>query len=85
VLRPFREVALQGGDFLYGHTVLQRALGLGYQSAWAKRSLPTRRARNAFYIAVGAQVQPGEGSVARVAALDPSRGPDALLAQLHGT
>ena len=82
-LRPYREVFVRGADFIYGHTVLQRALGLGYQSAWAQGHLPTRRERNAFYSAVGAVAQPGVETAARVAALDPSRGPDALLAQLQ--
>ncbi len=82
-LRPYREVFVRGADFGYGHTLLQRALRLGYQSAWAQRALPTRRERNAFYSAVGAAVPPGPETVARVAASGTARLPDALLAQLE--
>ena len=49
-LRPLRGDFLQGADFLYGHTVMQRALGQGYQSEWARTHLPRRRERNAFYV-----------------------------------
>jgi len=81
-LRPYREAFVRGADFVYGHTLLQRALRLGYQSAWAQRALPARRERNAFYSAVGAAVPPGRETVARVAALGAARQPDALLAAL---
>jgi hypothetical protein len=82
-LRPYREAFVRGADFVYGHTLLQRAMGLGYQSAWAQSQLPTRRERNAFYTAVGALATPGARTVARVAVLDASRTPDALLAQVR--
>ena len=42
-LRPWRKTFVDGADLLYGHTVLERALGLGYHSAWAKQHLPPRR------------------------------------------
>jgi hypothetical protein len=81
-LRPYRNVFVQGADWVYGHTLLQRALRRGYQSTWARRALPARRERNAFYMAVGATVPPGPDTVARVAALAAANQPDALLAQL---
>lgn len=68
-LRPLREEFVRGADFIYGHTVMQRALGLGYQSAWARQALPERRERNAFYIAIGRAVEPGVAGLARVVAL----------------
>ena len=40
---------MDGAWFIYGHVMMQRALGMGYQSAWAKANLPGRRERNAFY------------------------------------
>ncbi len=47
-LAPVRQAFLDGAYFIYGHTMLQRALGLGYQSDWAKTHLPTRAERNDF-------------------------------------
>jgi len=82
-LRPLRGDFLQGADFLYGHTVMQRALGRGYQSAWAQAHLPSRRERNAFYAHVGRSVEPGSGALRRVAALDASESPKAILARLE--
>ena len=36
-LAPVRQAFLDGAHFIYGHTVMQRAVGLGYQSEWARR------------------------------------------------
>jgi hypothetical protein len=63
-LQPVRQAFLDGAYFVYGHTLMQRALGLGYQSQWAKTHLPTRRERNAFYTRIGRQVPPGEAGLA---------------------
>jgi hypothetical protein len=58
-LAPLRNAFLNGSYFVYGHTTLQQAAGLGYQSTWAALNLPTRRAKNEFYCQVGQLVQPG--------------------------
>jgi hypothetical protein len=58
-LQPMRQDFLDGATFVYGHTVLQRWAGLGYQSEWARVYLPTRRARNDFYTRLGRAVPPG--------------------------
>ncbi len=81
-LAPVRQAFLDGARLIYGHTVMQRTLGLGYQSEWARRHLPTRRARNAFYTEIGYRVPPGKAGRARLAALDPTLPADLLLAQL---
>ena len=81
-LRPYRPDFVRGADFVYGHTVLERVLGLGYQSEWAAVHLPERRDRNAFFVRVGRAVLPGIQARERLAELDPSHGPEALLAQL---
>lgn len=59
-LAPVRAAFMDGAAFIYGHTVLQRALGLGYQSAWASEHFPTRKARNEFYIRLGKGIPAGE-------------------------
>ncbi|MBN1642300.1 MAG: hypothetical protein JXA09_13780 [Anaerolineae bacterium] len=63
-LAPVRQPFLDGAMFIYGHTVAQRALGIGYQSEWARAELPARRARNAFYTALGRSVPPGLAGLA---------------------
>jgi hypothetical protein len=57
-MQPLRKPFLDGAYFIYGHTLMQRALQLGYQSEWAKSHLPTRRERNAFYTELGKLVPP---------------------------
>lgn len=81
-MAPLRQAFLDGAYFIYGHTIMQRALGLGYQSEWARRHLPTRRARNAFYRAVGQQVPPGKAGMARLRGLDGTTSPEDLLRRL---
>jgi hypothetical protein len=82
-LAPLSEAFLEGAHFLYGHTQLERALGIGYQSAWAKENLPSRGERNAFYAAVGVAINPGGEGLAALAEIDTSTGPDGLLGQLR--
>jgi hypothetical protein len=65
-LAPLRQAFLDGAYFIYGHTVLQRALGLGYQSDWTADCLPGRRERNTFYTDVGYRVKPGRPGLAQL-------------------
>jgi len=83
-LAPARQAFMDGAYFVYGHTIMQRALGLGYQSEWARAHLPSRRARNDFYTRVGRQVPPGESGRARLEGLDPGMSPADLLSRLGG-
>ena len=79
-LAPVRKAFMDGAHFIYGHTVLQRALRLGYQSEWAQTHLPSRRERNEFYTKVGYQVRPGRASLDRLQQLDPTLTPAGILA-----
>jgi hypothetical protein len=81
-LVPLRQAVLDGAHFIYGHTVMQRSLGLGYGSEWAQARLPARRNRNAFYTAVGERVPPGAPGLARLQRLDLAYSPAEVLAQL---
>jgi hypothetical protein len=81
-LAPVRAVFMTGALFIYGHTVAQRALGLGYQSEWAKSHLPTRRERNAFYTELGSRVEPGLAGLARLKKVEPNLAPNDILAKL---
>lgn len=83
-LAPVRQAFVDGAYFIYGHTVMQRALGLGYQSEWAQTHLPSHRERNQFYTKVGRLVPPGEVGVAKLRELDPTMSPGAVLSRLSG-
>ena len=82
-LRPLRRDFLRGADFVYGHTLMQQALGTGYHSDWARHSLPERGQRNAFYTRVGRLVEPGVEGLTRVGQLNASMDPDAIIARLE--
>jgi hypothetical protein len=82
-LAPVREAFMDGAYFIYGHTQLGRSLGIGYQSAWAKSYLPTRRARNAFYTAAGKLLPPGPAGKRRLSAVQPEMEPAQILAVLQ--
>jgi hypothetical protein len=83
-LTPVRQAFLDGAHFIYGHTVLQRALGLGYQSGWAQTHLPSRRERNDFYTRVGYRVPPGREGLAWLGQLDPRMTPADILSSWSG-
>jgi len=84
-LAPVRKPFLDGAHFIYGHTVLQRALGLGYQSEWAQAHLPSRRERNDFYTQVGYHAPPGKAGVVQLKQLDPAMSPAEILSKLEST
>jgi len=81
-LAPLRAPFVSGAFFLYGHTVLQRALGRGYQSDWAQDQLAARSERNRFYSEIGRIVPPGAMGMAQVGRLDRNMTPAAMLAEL---
>jgi hypothetical protein len=78
-LVPVRQAFLDGADFIYGHTVLQRALGLGYQSQWAQAHLPGRRERSAFYMQLGRRVPPGREALTKLRQAGVEARPEVLL------
>ncbi len=82
-LAPVRQAFLDGAYFIYGHTALQRHLGLGYQSEWACAYLPTRLQRNAFYTRVGRLLPPGAAGKARLEVVSKEMLPEELLARLQ--
>jgi hypothetical protein len=81
-LEPLRESFLEGAYFIYGHTIMQRALGLGYQSEWAKTHLPTRRERNEFYTRVGQLVSPGQAGAGQLKQFTSAMSPADVLKKL---
>ncbi len=83
-LAPVRQAFIGGAHFIYGHTMLQRVLGLGYQSQWASTHLPSRRERNDFYTRAGYQVPPGKDGLIRLKRLDSTLSPADILSKLNG-
>ena len=81
-LEPIRQDFIDGAYFVYGHTAMQRLLGMGFQSEWAKQMLPARAERNAFYTKAGRALPPGEASAQKVAMVTPGDSPDSILKQL---
>lgn len=82
-LLPVRDAFLDGAYFIYGHTVAQRSLGLGYQSDWVAKSLPTRRERNRFYMRLGQLVEPGRRKLlTRLCESAATMTPDDLLSAI---
>jgi hypothetical protein len=79
-MQPLRQPFLDGAYFIYGHTIMQRALKLGYQSEWAKSHLPTRRERNAFYTEIGKLIPPGQ--VGRLKKFTSTQSPAEILSNL---
>jgi hypothetical protein len=82
-LASAREPFMDGAHFIYGHTVLQRTVGLGYQSEWAQTYMLSRRERNEFYTRVGYRVPPGKAGVAQLKQLDSSMSPADILSKLN--
>jgi hypothetical protein len=81
-LRPVQQAFLDGAFFVYGHTALQRAAGMGWQSAWAAAALPGRPARSAFYTLAGRLLPPGRQCRERLGGLSPDLSPHEVLAVL---
>jgi hypothetical protein len=80
-LAPVVDDFRTGAYFIYGHTILQRHSGLGYQSAWAADQLPTRRSRNDFYAQVGRAVAP-QTAATTLATLTPQMSPTEILSRI---
>ncbi len=78
-LASVRKAFMDGAYFIYGHTVMQRALGLGFQSAWAKEHFPARRDRNAFYTRIGQQTPPDRETFERLKRMPASALPAEFL------
>ncbi|MBN1872787.1 MAG: hypothetical protein JXA33_01040 [Anaerolineae bacterium] len=81
-LEPVREAFLDGAYFIYGHTVLQRTLRLGYQSDWAKFHFPARRERNEFYTQIGRKVAPGQAILKQLQQLSSVMQPSTILSTI---
>jgi hypothetical protein len=80
-LAPLAPIFLDGARAVYGHSVLQRAAGLGYLSEWAERHFPDRRARNQFFCEVGATLAPEQED--RLGGIDETIVPESVLRRVR--
>jgi hypothetical protein len=80
-LKPLAPTFLKSAHIIYAHTILQRELGLGYLSPWAKASFASVAAKNEFFAAVGRALRPGGEK--KLAVLDAAVSPKQLLANLE--
>ncbi len=83
-LSPVRQAFLDGAHFVYGHTLMQRALGLGWGTSWAVAHFPGRKERNAFYTQVGQRVPPGRESIRKLQDAGSAAEPDEIMAAFVG-
>jgi hypothetical protein len=81
-LDKHRALFLDGAYFIYGHTVMQRRLGMGYQSGWARQSFGNRREANGFFTAVGKAVEPGPKGRTALQHVTAAMTPADILTQL---
>ena len=80
-LKPLAPTFLRGAYIVYAHSVLQRELGLGYLSPWAKASFSSVAAKNDFFAAAGRALRPGGEE--KLGAIDAAASPKQLLARLE--
>jgi hypothetical protein len=78
-LKPLAQPFLRSAHIFYAHTVLQRALGLGYLSPWAEASFASVMAKNEFFLAAGRALRPREDTLS---GLDTDASPQQLLKRL---
>lgn len=82
-LAPVRDDFLQGAYFLYGHTIMERFAGMGYQSAWADSELQARKEKKDFFEGVGILVEPKDAKVIIGDGIDASMSPGEVLAVIR--
>jgi hypothetical protein len=79
-LKPLVPVFLRGAHIVYAHSVLQRQSGLGYLSAWAKKTFAAPAAKNNFYEQLGRELQPAMEN--RLSGLTAEATPAQILAKI---
>ncbi len=81
-MRSLYPIFSDGAHFIYGHTMMQRTLGMGYQSTWAQQYLPTRRERNTFYTHMGQLIPPGMAGMDLLKQFTPNHTPAEITGKL---
>lgn len=79
-IKPLIPIFRKGWQVVHGHTVLQRAAGLGYCSAWAAKHFASAADKNTFFAEIGRRTKPA--TEAKLMALGPDHTPDGMLKKL---
>ncbi len=79
-LAPLAPYFLESASLLWGHMVMELGSRRGYTSEWARKHLPHRRERNAFFARLGEQVKASEEAIERIA----ERSTEELLREFGG-
>jgi hypothetical protein len=82
-MSPLYPTFLEGAYFIFGHTVMQRHLAMGYQSEWAKNYFPRRHERNSFYSQIGRLVVPGQTGIKQLQVITPDYSPNDIINKLE--
>ncbi|MHB1461261.1 MAG: hypothetical protein ACYC1M_08280 [Armatimonadota bacterium] len=59
-LVPYVAEFVEGAEFIWGHTLMNRYFGMGFNSAWANVQFKNRKAKNAFYAKLGKALTPSK-------------------------
>lgn len=79
-IAPFFRDFSDSAFWLYGHTTMQRAAGMGLYSEWAAHHFSADRAKaNAFYLELGKKALPGKAARTRIASLGSEVEPGEIL------
>jgi hypothetical protein len=81
-LAPLNNVFIKGANFLYGHTIMARHAGMGYQSKWAKAHFNDRKSANQFYQTVGSLADPKIKPALLSIAINPGLSPELIIKAL---
>ncbi|MBN2047111.1 MAG: hypothetical protein JW750_04640 [Anaerolineaceae bacterium] len=81
-LAPVRDVFMDGAYFIYGHTVMKRHTGFGYQSEWAAKNLSERSEKNAFFTRLGKMLEPSTDNIQKLKSIHAEMTPDMVLQHL---
>ncbi len=59
-LAPYVAEFVEGAEFIWGHTLMNRYYGMGFNSTWANAQFADRKAKNAFYAKLGKALTPSK-------------------------
>lgn len=81
-LAPMKNIFLQGADFLFGHTQMEKKWGMGYQSGWALKFFDERKSKNKFFTAAGQLISPKTFSSKDLIPINSELSPEEVLSRL---
>ena len=81
-LAPYKREFLEGADFIYGHTQMQKRFGMGYQSSWASTCFKDRKSKNIFFISAGQLIPASGKELSDYERISTNMPPDEVLANL---